>query len=301
MKRKVIQLAGKTHVVSLPSKWVQEHHIKKGDDIEVMEEGSKLIIATRKGATGGFAKISVGGLGSLTTRVVGALYKAGYDEVEVLFDSIEELKKIQDVVREGFVGFEVIEQGRHFLRCKRISQLEESEFEILIRRLFLIILSMARDSLDALQKKDREWLQVIITQDKDVNKIADFCRRVLNMKFGFESTGPDYFITEQLENIGDFYKNICKHSLTLSSLSADPELVKIYKEINNYFDSFYKVYFKFDLKELAKLADKQLDLTKRIGKLNEALPRKELHVLFLLNNVLQATFDLNGPLMVKSL
>ena len=87
----------------------------------------------------------------------------------------------------------------------------------------------------------------------------------------------------------------------LSSLSFSPELKKIYNEINNYFDSFYKAYFKFNLKELAHLASKQLEIDKKIRKYNEKLPRRELQILFLLNNVLQAAFDMNGPLMVKHL
>ena len=37
MKRNVIQLAGKTLVVSLPSKWVKLNSVKKGDELNVLE------------------------------------------------------------------------------------------------------------------------------------------------------------------------------------------------------------------------------------------------------------------------
>ena len=50
MKRKVIQLAGKTSVISLPSKWVQQQGIKKGDELEIKEEGSKIIVSSEKGS-----------------------------------------------------------------------------------------------------------------------------------------------------------------------------------------------------------------------------------------------------------
>ena len=35
IKRKVIQLAGRTLVVSLPSKWAKKHNVQKGDEIVV--------------------------------------------------------------------------------------------------------------------------------------------------------------------------------------------------------------------------------------------------------------------------
>ena len=42
MIRKVIQLASRTLVVSLPSKWVKTVNVQKGDEIEVIEKGDQL-------------------------------------------------------------------------------------------------------------------------------------------------------------------------------------------------------------------------------------------------------------------
>ena len=44
MKRKAIQLANQTLVISMPSKWVKEQGIKKGDEIDVEEKGKRLMI-----------------------------------------------------------------------------------------------------------------------------------------------------------------------------------------------------------------------------------------------------------------
>ena len=48
MKRKVIQLAHSTAVISLPSKWVKKYGVKKGDEIEVGEEESRLIVTAEQ-------------------------------------------------------------------------------------------------------------------------------------------------------------------------------------------------------------------------------------------------------------
>ncbi len=49
--------------------------------------------------------------------------------------------------------------------------------------------------------------------DKDINRYSDFCRRLLN-KYGYSSqrlTPAIYYIVEQLERIGDSYRDICNH------------------------------------------------------------------------------------------
>ena len=44
MRRKIIQLAGKTLVVSLPSDWVKELGLKKGQEVEVSRVGRSMVI-----------------------------------------------------------------------------------------------------------------------------------------------------------------------------------------------------------------------------------------------------------------
>ncbi|MDP7323990.1 MAG: AbrB/MazE/SpoVT family DNA-binding domain-containing protein [Candidatus Woesearchaeota archaeon] len=44
MKRKVNLVGINTLTVSLPSKWVKEHNIRKGDELEMRSENDSLII-----------------------------------------------------------------------------------------------------------------------------------------------------------------------------------------------------------------------------------------------------------------
>ena len=46
MKRRVIQIAESTQLVSLPRKWAKKYNIKKGDELEVEIEGSSVRITT---------------------------------------------------------------------------------------------------------------------------------------------------------------------------------------------------------------------------------------------------------------
>ncbi len=82
MRRSVIQLAGKTHVVSLPSKWIKKYGIKKGDELELEENNEKIVISKDSAKEIRSREIELNNYGAMARRVIGALYKKGYDEVK---------------------------------------------------------------------------------------------------------------------------------------------------------------------------------------------------------------------------
>jgi len=53
MKRRAIQLAKKTLVVSLPQAWVRKQGIKKGQEIHVREQGRSLVLHSEESLTEG--------------------------------------------------------------------------------------------------------------------------------------------------------------------------------------------------------------------------------------------------------
>ena len=98
MKRKVIQLAGRTLVVSIPSNWASKYKIKKGDEVDISDDGTSLKITTSQKESGN-KKISID-LSSTTRSIaraaISGLYKKGYDEITVNYNS----KEIYDSIIE---------------------------------------------------------------------------------------------------------------------------------------------------------------------------------------------------------
>ena len=46
IKRRVIQIANSTQLISLPRKWTQKYNIRKGDELEVEEDGDRILVHT---------------------------------------------------------------------------------------------------------------------------------------------------------------------------------------------------------------------------------------------------------------
>ncbi|MBI4739258.1 phosphate uptake regulator PhoU [Candidatus Woesearchaeota archaeon] len=298
MIRKVIQLAGNTLVVSLPAKWVKQYGVHKGDEVDVIQKDQGLLVQTARTGESGKITVDVSGRRYALKRILGALYKVGYDEVHARFSSLVELQQIQEVVREAFIGFEVIDQKKDSVTFKKVSHIEPKEFSAMVRRMFLIVISAGEDTLAALNNKDAQWLSAIVMRDKDVNKIADFCRRVLNTTGSqeYRRPAPGYFIVEQVEKLGDQYRDIAAE-LAKDPIEISAETQKLFNETNAYFKSFYNLHNAFDLEKMDEFYEHGVKLRKELSGYFEKVPRQELRLLFSLQNIVTSTLDMNGALM----
>jgi len=210
IRRKVIQIANSTQLVSLPRKWSLKYNIQKGDELEVEEQGSNILITTDKEKPSSKTEINFKGRDSdLIHRALSSQYRAGYDEIKIFFEKPLELEMIQNTKNEELIGFEIVEEGRNYLTLKRVSNIEYSEFDPMLRRSFVFLLSVADECLEALKSNDVDGLKNLVFRDKTINKLTNYCRRSLNKKeIRFKHIGPAYVIIEMLEKIGDGYRDI---------------------------------------------------------------------------------------------
>ena len=301
MQRKIIKLGKETFVVSLPSMWVRQHKLKKGDELKVDEEGPRLAVYPYSEAKSGKASVDISGTKPMVKRILGALYKVGYDEFEVEFDSAEELSTIKDVMSE-FVGFEMLDESKSRVIVKNISHVIPDEFGNIQRKMMFIIGTMAQDSLKAMQEKSWRKLDVLANMDADVNKYADFCRRILNT-IGHrvvKRVAPSYYIVEQLERIGDSYRDICRYG-SEHKITPGRDLIALYGRVNEFFKAFQKCYGSFDLERIAEFAQTHYKLSGELNDMIQRVGKDELPILVLLKIAEIDTFDMNGALLAEML
>ena len=111
VKRKAIQLARQTLVVSLPAKWVKLNNIIKGDELDIQLYDHELIIRNSepKAARGKQASLSLAGLNERTVRwVLSGMHKQGIDEMNLSFDHPGHLAIVNDVTKNLFIGMALV-------------------------------------------------------------------------------------------------------------------------------------------------------------------------------------------------
>ncbi|MEM0231411.1 MAG: hypothetical protein QXW00_01575 [Candidatus Woesearchaeota archaeon] len=297
MKRRVIQLAGKTLVISLPSKWAKQHSVTKGLELEVEEKKEGLLISLEGTKAHKKKTLDVSGLAKIAMRMVSAAYKAGYDEIEVRFSSSEELDIVQKALLRSCIGFEIVQQGKNTLIAKSISQDDISEFDSLLRRLFFFLLTTSEDCLTFASSKNTEGLKSIIVRDDNINRLSDFCRRAINKNpYNFEKSGPLYFIIEALEGIGDSYKQIASY-LIQKRLPLKKSHLELFSQINSFLRELYELFYTFDIKRFAELKDKASSIHENIRREMRRADKDELVLLLMFKSLLEKVFDISGPIL----
>ena len=176
MIRKTIQLAHKTLVISLPSKWVKQYEIKKGDELHIELNKNELKISLPKPQIKKSKTINAEEWDKLLSRYIVSLYDQGFSEFAIKYNSPEMLKRIQTATAH-MIGFEMVKQTKNFVVIRDITGPSDVEFSTILRRLFLLVLDVFQDGIEAIKTNNKKQIQTLILKDVEINKFAHFCLR----------------------------------------------------------------------------------------------------------------------------
>ncbi|MEK6949232.1 MAG: AbrB/MazE/SpoVT family DNA-binding domain-containing protein [Nanoarchaeota archaeon] len=301
MKRKVIQIANSTQLISLPRKWSLKYNIQKGDELEVEEQGNTIVVSTERDVSSSRIQIDFRGKDALIHRALSSLYRAGYDEISIMFEKPSELKIIQSTINQELIGFEVIEETKDNIIVKQVSKINQSEFESMLRRIFIFLVNTSDEISAALKSGSIDDLNNLVLRDITINKLTDYCRRALNKKESyFKHLGPGYVIIEILEKISDGYRDLCKYTSKNKVKISKPILDALY-EINLMLRTSQKLFYSFNLNEMQEFLVKRDKINSSISELAKNTKKGEAELLIYLKGISDNIFYLNGPIMINGL
>ena len=292
-------------MISIPSDWARKFGIRKGDELEIIEEERRFFVSTQKELTKKSTEINIDNLEPMVLRTIASLYKAGYDEVKVTFSDPEQVMQVQNSLKNEIAGFEIVEQGKTYCIIKNIEGPLEEGFEPILRRTFILLLTMAEESLEAIRKQDYADLQRLRFIEDSNNRFTTFCRRALSKK-GYKDQAKIqfiYHIIDQLEKIADQYKYLfdylmkeenAKHKLSAETLSY-------FQNTNKMLRNYYELFYNFDKAKVAEIGKLRKKLVQNVGSMLENAGRKDAVVLHYLVLQVQEIFELVEPYLAMVL
>ena len=270
MKRKVIKQGHNTLTLTLPTKWARRNNLAAGDELDLQEQEGSLILTTNKSqATTTATTLDLRGASiQVIWRSLISAYRAGYDEITITFQNpkaksvytgfgfdnlqlliskgnvdLSPIEAIQALVNR-LIGVEIIDQKETYCVIKEMGETTYKEFDNALRRIYLLLLSMADEIQEGYTKGNKEGLRSIHLIDTNIDRFEDFCLRVLN-KIGyknFRKTSIMYTSIFLLELIGDEYRKIALHLIDFKDktrhLMAE-ELDIQRKQIRRVYELFY--------------------------------------------------------------
>lgn len=241
-------------VVSLPSNWVKKYGLRKGEEIDLEEKGKNLIIGIgdKKEREGQEVTIHIPSPEVFMGRSLHVWYRMGYDRIIITFDDKNVLRKIRTAVK-GLLGFEIIKEDDKSCVIKNVATGIEEEFDNILRRIFLSLLTMARESQENIQKQDYENLKDVLVAEENNNVQCFFCERLLN-KRGYkeqEKTASVYCMVWTLEQIADEYKKIVNQFIgAKTKFKINKKTLEIYSDTTKNLETIYHLFYKRTLEEL---------------------------------------------------
>jgi len=254
IKRKIVLHGPSTLTISLPASWVKKFNIKKGDELNLEEFGNELRINPEKEFGLGKKQIDIKDLKRLGKTYLTSSYRQGYSEIDLNYNNNNYIKTIQDILSKEITGFEIIKQSSNSCMIKDLTGHNKNEFDNALRRIWLLVIDLSKESLNAFKKKDIVGLKEMYLMDQSINKFSNYCLRLL-IKRGhadFKKTSLYYHLIKSLEEIADHYKDLCTfYSDNIKKI--DDDLIIIFTKVNEHLDEFYELFYKFDEKKMEDL------------------------------------------------
>lgn len=278
-------------MISLPSKWAKRYGLKKGDEIDISEEGSAIKVSTTKiGPQKG--EINLETDQKFLKLFLNRMYRLGYDEVKVNFNQKGNTKKISEELKY-LLGFEVVSTSEKSCLIRSVTETNQQEFDSLFNRLFLMVHSLSREGNEYLEGKGIKELDNFTAIEDTINKIANLCERILN-KFGYQNPNKTTILLQQtmlLEQIADAYYRLY-FWIVENNFKLSKETLKLLNEIEKYFLDTYSQFGKFRQEYFSKLYQQRKNLSNKLKQITNQTKGKELIALSQINVILKSIRDL---------
>jgi phosphate uptake regulator len=291
VKRRIIKQGKDSFTLTLPKSWINNLSLKSGDEIELTEEKGLLVIGAKKGLFESKKSFDADKVGDLLVHYVCALYRGGVDEIEISFSEAGTIEKLQKILSDYIIGFEIVEQGKNFCVVKSISMPLDDEFGTIFHGFLLQITAMAKNIAIAIKSKDIAYLKDTKKLEIPINRFSIYCRRILNKKgaCAFENAISIYALIELFEMIADHYKHLCSYFLEFNG-KMETVSSKTQNHLQHLFElieSNYLLFFKFSEEKAMSFWKKRQEVLKETMELFKSSNETDTRVLAYTMSILE--------------
>lgn len=298
MRRKVIQIADSTQLISLPRKWCIDRGIKKGDELEVNAVGNRILVSTEKDTGGDSIEVDASELDRTSIiNLIRGLYKKGFDEIKIISkkSSAHHFRTGKDISFSTILhkeasrcpGLEIIEQKEAYCVLRVISNAEPKELENILRRTFIILVDTCKDLIEGAKRNDTALLESIEEKHDNATRFINHTLRLINKRDeGTKNTYLLYQIISMLDKILDSLKNAARDALIFNK-KASPETAAVLDLIYESYVVFQDLFYKFTIEKVRHLSELKEEIHRTIVSKVKTIPKEELLLLYELHQSLE--------------
>lgn len=259
MKRKLVKQGAATLMVSIPAKWAKENNLDKGNEVNVEENSTSLIITSDEKTSKEIA-INVNAENKKEVQnIITHAYRKGFEKIKIKGVDKETLRQIQNAVDKMLLGFEITSRSGEECIIENVSEPSNKKHDELLKRIFSLTKDTYKTIFENLESDKYESSLDVEGMREHVDKLILFCRRTIikeNNKetplywelltFLMHIEHKLYYIYEyasskkykQESDVLNIYREIEKYYLLLEDAVLNKKINNIYK-INNIKKEYY--------------------------------------------------------------
>ncbi len=216
---------------------------------------------------------------NLIPRVISALYRIGYDEIDIEYQDPALVTPLLEVLNEFFPGYDILSQSEKRMLIKDIAHDVENEFDNVLRRLFMVSLSMAENLEMAMKEFSEQRMLNVLSMEKTNNRFANYCIRMLIKRGHQQFNRTDFYIilVWEMEKMIDELKYIGQYRMSpeMKNVKLSQNLMLFYHDLVDMFRWLFEVFYKFDPEKINMIHMKRKEMIKQGTLLLQKGPEKE--------------------------
>jgi len=298
MKRKLVKQGAATMMISLPAKWIKEFGLGKGDEVDIDQIESNLIISAKDIQKKTSIEIKLTGLmtESSIRTILTNTYRLGYENVKVSFDNESQLKVIKDVVKTSLLGFDVIKTAENYCIIENITEPSPDQFDVILQKIFYNISELF--SITKKRLNDEETVEDYRDIEAKLQQYDNFCRRVIAKKQIAEKNAQLFwnFLTRIMHTQREIYH--LNRFLDKNKIKVSKQVLNFLDEAEDLFELLKKAYLKKDILILEEMHKKEKELVyKEAYSLLSNIKGKENILVYHITASLRSTYLAASPLI----
>jgi phosphate uptake regulator len=250
----------------LPKKWCDSYGLKEGEDIDISEKGSCLVLSKEAYKGAGSVTVDVTGLnGSTIILLIYSLYTYGYDEIRVTTRDTKAhfYQRSRDMAIGTVIGFalqklmgaELVSSTKTSYQIEVLTEDSREKFDSVLRRIFRQIFELFDAYFDHVKREDIGIREAVDTKFTETKRMVNYAMRLLN-KFGHEDatkTTTYFAIVDFLGRIAQTIKNNVEYTIRDERPHLSRRCMEFLAQVRESFDLFYNMFYSYDVKKMHEL------------------------------------------------
>lgn len=245
--RKINKVGTNTLTVSLPTQWIKKNELKQGDKLNYKIQGKEIIFSSAQITAKSLkTEIFIHSEDFFSIRsILGGLYRAGFDEIIINFDSYEILLEIHKALEYimGYEYFEISENKGLIKNVVKEINMDITDGILKIRHLINTVHIITKEDIT---NKEYSRIHEVLNLGYNALKYRDIVlRMIVSEGVTNRKVIPYYAIAFALGRVTGFYRVIYK-TFEKNKLTVSKEALAYYDSVNKYFNhliSFKKSFF----------------------------------------------------------